>query len=234
MAGEPRLGGPLGERLAALGPLLTADGSDSLSLDEALDLLLASGWRLDAALLVAIPDAAGLRREAVPELDALRVRTAGLLAPWDGPAALSFSDGTRVGAMLDRNGLRPLAISISHSGLVIACSEAGAMPLAAAETAQRKRLGPGEILVVDVERGTIRHDREAKEDAARSAQRPAASADHRAHELRAAEAVSLPIIAPDRAIVVAGALGGRARRREAAHGHQDDGPRGPRAAVVDG
>ena len=106
-----RLGGRIGDRLAALGPLLDEGASDSLSLDEALQLLVASGWRLDAALLVAIPDAAGLRTDVVPELDALRRRAAGLLAPWDGPAALCFSDGIRVGAMLDRNGLRPLSVT---------------------------------------------------------------------------------------------------------------------------
>ena len=84
-----RLGGRIGERLAALGPLLDERASDSLSLDETLQLLVASGWRLDAALLVAIPDAAGLRTDVVPELDALRRRAAGLMAPWDGPAALA-------------------------------------------------------------------------------------------------------------------------------------------------
>ena len=112
-------------RLDALGPLLTADGSDSFSLDETLDLLLAAGWRLDAALLLAIPEAIEMRGEAIPELDAFRRRTAGMLSPWDGPAALVFSDGRRVGAMLDRNGLRPAAVTITHDGLVAVASEAG-------------------------------------------------------------------------------------------------------------
>ncbi|MEA2622799.1 MAG: hypothetical protein QOH61_1709, partial [Chloroflexota bacterium] len=157
-----RLGGALGERLAKLGPLLIEDGSDSLSLDEALDMLLAAGWRLDAALALAIPEAPQMRAEPLPEVDAFRRRTAGLLSPWDGPAALCFSDGYGCGVMLDRNGLRPAAVTITHDGLVAVASEAGAIPIAAAETADRLRLGPGEMLVVDTLRNAIHRDAAAK------------------------------------------------------------------------
>jgi len=163
-----RLGGVMGAQLAALGPLLTEQGSDSLSLDETLDLLLAAGWRLDAALLLAIPEATEMRGEAIPELDAFRRRTAGMLSPWDGPAAMVFSDGRRVGAMLDRNGLRPAAVTITHDGLVAVASEAGAVPVTAADTAERLRLGPGEMLVVDPARRAIHRDVVAKKLAARS------------------------------------------------------------------
>ncbi len=163
-----RLGGVMGAQLAALGPLLTGQGSDSLSLDETLDLLLAAGWRLDAALLLAIPESTEMRGEAIPELDAFRRRTAGMLSPWDGPAAMVFSDGRRVGAMLDRNGLRPAAVTITHDGLVAVASEAGAVPITAAETAERLRLGPGEMLVVDPARRSIHRDVVAKLLAARS------------------------------------------------------------------
>ncbi|MDQ3937849.1 MAG: glutamate synthase large subunit [Chloroflexota bacterium] len=167
-----RLGGRLGRRLASLDSLLDENGSDSLSLDEAIDLLTAAGWRLDAALLLAIPEAADLRAETYPELEAFRRRTAGLLAPWDGPAAICFSDGRRVGTMLDRNGLRPAAVTVTHSGLVAVASEAGAVPIGAAETADRRRLGPGEMLVVDTVERTILHDTEAKVAATRSLGRP--------------------------------------------------------------
>jgi glutamate synthase domain-containing protein 2/glutamate synthase domain-containing protein 1/glutamate synthase domain-containing protein 3 len=156
------LGGVFGQQVAALGPLLSADGSDSLSLDEALDLMLASGWRLDAALTLAIPDAREMRIEPMPEVDAFRRRAAGLLSPWDGPAAMAFSDGYRVGVTLDRNGLRPAAVTITHDGLVVAASEAGAVPISAAETAERLRLGPGQMLVVDPRQGAILKDGEAK------------------------------------------------------------------------
>jgi glutamate synthase domain-containing protein 2/glutamate synthase domain-containing protein 1/glutamate synthase domain-containing protein 3 len=156
------LGGAFGRRLVGLGPLVTPEGSDSLALDEALDLLVAAGRRLDTALLLAIPDAPAMRSGTAPEVDVFRRRCAGLLSPWDGPAALAFSDGRRVGAMLDRNGLRPAAVTVTHGGLVAVASEAGAVPIAAAETAERYRLGPGEMLVVDPGRGEIRRDREAK------------------------------------------------------------------------
>jgi len=174
------LGGRLGHRLAALGDLLTPDGSDSLSLDEAVDLLLAAGWRLDAALMLAIPEALALRAERLPELDAFQRATSGLMAPWDGPAALVFSDGQRVGAMLDRNGLRPAAVTVTHDGLVAVASEAGAVPIAAAETAERRRLGPGEMLVVEPRRGTVRFDAEAKLDAIRAGRPTAGRSDNRA------------------------------------------------------
>lgn len=191
-----RLGGRIGDRLAALGSLLLEDVSDSHSLDEVLDLLVASGWRLDAALLVAIPDAAGLRTDIVPELDALRRRAAGLIAPWDGPAALCFSDGTRVGAMLDRNGLRPLAVTVTGSGIVAAASEAGAVPLEPADIVEQRRLGPGEMFIVDVERRAIRPDREARQDAARSMVR--AESRHQVPSPADVQPgpVSLPIVPP--------------------------------------
>ncbi len=163
-----RLGGVMGAPLTALGPLLTEGGSDSLSLDETLDLLLAAGWRLDTALLLAIPEATEMRGEAIPELDAFRRRTAGMLSPWDGPAAMVFSDGRRVGALLDRNGLRPAAVTVTHDGLVAVASEAGAVPITAAETGERLRLGPGEMLVVDPARRSIHRDVMAKKLAARS------------------------------------------------------------------
>ncbi|MBX3030865.1 MAG: glutamate synthase large subunit [Chloroflexi bacterium] len=191
-----KLGGRIGDRLAALGPILDPGASDSLSLDEVLDLLVASGWRLDAALLIAIPDAQGLRTDMVPELDALRRRAAGLMAPWDGPAALCFSDGVRVGALLDRNGLRPLSVTVTASGIVAAASEAGAVPLDAADIIEQRRLGPGEMLIVDVERHAIRHDHEAREDAARSMVR----AESRRQVVPPPDAhvdpVDLPVVAP--------------------------------------
>ncbi len=192
-----RLGGRLGDRLAAIGPLLQEDVSDSHSLDEVLELLVASGWRLDAALLVAIPDAPALRSEDIPELDLLRARTAGLIAPWDGPAALCFSDGTRVGAMLDRNGLRPLVVTVTGSGVVAAASEAGAVPVEAADIVEQRRLGPGEMFVVDTGRKAIRRDREARRVAARAmVPALAAPAATTATDPARTHPVALPIVAP--------------------------------------
>ena len=154
--------GPLAAQLVAAGPLLSADGSDSQSFDELLELLVATGWDLGTALLAAMPEAQALRRAPHPHVATLRRRTAGLLAPWDGPAAIVFGDGRRVGAIADRNGLRPAAFAVTRDGLVAVASEAGAIPLAPEETVRRGRLGPGEMFLVDPARGLVLEDGEAK------------------------------------------------------------------------
>ncbi len=228
-----RLGGRIGDRLAALGSLLLEDVSDSHSLDEVLDLLVASGWRLDAALLVAIPDAAGLRTDIVPELDALRRRAAGLIAPWDGPAALCFSDGTRVGAMLDRNGLRPLAVTVTGSGIVAAASEAGAVPLEPADIVEQRRLGPARCSSSTWSAGPSAPI--ARRARTRLAPWCVPRADTRSLPRgRAAGARVLAHRATRHHDALGRPLDRGAGRRTTPAGHQDHGPRGPRAAVVHG
>ncbi len=154
--------GPRGADLVAAGPLLSADGSDSQSLDELVELLVATGWDLGTTLLTAMPEAQPLRRSPHPQVAALRRRTAGFLAPWDGPAAIVFGDGQRVGAISDRNGLRPTAFAVTRDRLVAVCSEAGAIPLPPEDTVRRGRLGPSELLLVDPARGLVLEDVEAK------------------------------------------------------------------------
>ena len=154
--------------LLAAGPLLSEDGSDSLSLDEALELLTTTGWDLTPALLTAIPEALALRRAPHPHVATLRRRTAGFLAPWDGPAAIVFADGRHVGVLVDRNGLRPAAFAVTRDRLVAVASEAGAVPFTAAETVRRGRLGPGELLLVEPGRRSILEDAEAKARALRA------------------------------------------------------------------
>ena len=109
-------GGQLGRRLATAAaagqPVLDPEGSDSASLDEALELLVIAGWSLPAALMALVPEASALRDSQVPGLEAWQRSMAARLEPWDGPAALVFSDGRQVGALLDRNGLRPAAWEI--------------------------------------------------------------------------------------------------------------------------
>jgi glutamate synthase (ferredoxin) len=155
-------GSAMARELLAAGALLSPDGSDSLSLDEALELLTTTGWDLTPALLTAIPEALALRRAPHPHVATLRRRTAGFLAPWDGPAAIVFADGRRVGALVDRNGLRPAAFAVTRDRLVAVASEAGAVPFTAAETVRRGRLGPGELLLVEPGRRAILEDAEAK------------------------------------------------------------------------
>ena len=159
-------GGQLGRRLAAATaagqPILDPDGSDSASLDEALELLVMAGWSVPAAMMALVPEAPGLRDTAVPGLEAWQRSMAARLEPWDGPAALVFSDGGQVGALLDRNGLRPAAWEIRADGLVILASEAGLLPAQPGEVVRRGRLGPGEILVVQPSAGLLLEDPAAK------------------------------------------------------------------------
>ncbi|HEX5015344.1 MAG TPA: glutamate synthase large subunit [Candidatus Limnocylindrales bacterium] len=150
------------QALVDAGPLLSPEGSDSQSLDEMVELLVATGWDLGSALLASMPEASSLRRAPHPHVATLRRGTAGLLAPWDGPAAIAFSDGRVVGAILDRNGLRPAAFAVTSDRLVALASEAGAIPLPASATVRRGRLGPGEMLLVDPHRKAIFEDAEAK------------------------------------------------------------------------
>jgi len=149
-------------RVLAAGPLLSPGGSDSRSLDEALELLVATGWSLEAALLALVPEAQALRRAPHPLVASFGRRTAGFLAPWDGPAALVFADGRRVGALLDRNGLRPAAFAITKDRLVAVASEAGAVPLDPGEIVRAGRLAPGELLLVDPAARKVYQDAEAK------------------------------------------------------------------------
>ncbi len=159
-------GGSLGTRLArAAGagqPILDPDGSDSASLDEALELLVLAGWSLSAALIALVPEAVALRDVPVAGLETWQRTMAARLEPWDGPATLVFSDGRQVGALLDRNGLRPAAWEVRRDGLVILASEAGLLPSQPGEVIRRGRLGPGEVLVVDPAAGQLLQDPAAK------------------------------------------------------------------------
>ena len=213
---------PIAAELLVAGPLVSTDGSDSLSLDEALELLTVTGWDLTPALLAAIPEALSLRRTPHPHVSTHRRRTAGMLAPWDGPAAIVFGDGVRVGAMIDRNGLRPAAFAVTRDRLVAVASEAGAVPFAAAETVRRGRLGPGELLLVEPHRRAILEDAEAKAWALRSLPIHDASTP----ELRGCAGCSRPGRGRRTADRARRAISGRPRCGARPARHQDDGARG--------
>jgi glutamate synthase (ferredoxin) len=147
--------GRLGAAAVGLGseellrPLLDPYGSDSAKLDQTLELLLRGGRELPHAVSMLVPEAWEGDRELAPELRDYFRYHACLTEPWDGPAGLILSDGRKVGAALDRNGLRPLRWQRSEDGLVACCSEAGAVALQGHGRIQRGRLGPGEMLWVD-------------------------------------------------------------------------------------
>ncbi|TMD27535.1 MAG: glutamate synthase subunit alpha [Chloroflexi bacterium] len=142
------------------------EGSDSASLDNALELLVDRGWEVSEALMSLVPDAWEGRGDiAAPVRDFYRYQSI-RFEPWDGPAALAFSDGVVVGAALDRNGLRPLRWQRTRDGVVAAASEAGVVTMAPEEVVERGRLGPGQMLLVDTRDGSLLRDSDAKERAA--------------------------------------------------------------------
>ena len=163
-ARERSLASPLwGERLPALSPVIEPTGSDSGRLDNALELLALSGRSLLHSMQMMIPPAWEQDKELSQEERAWCEYHACCMEPWDGPAALIFSDGHYVGATLDRNGLRPMRYSLTSHGLLIVASEAGVLPIDISEVVERGRLGPGEMLAVDLEHGVLLRDSTIKQ-----------------------------------------------------------------------
>jgi glutamate synthase (ferredoxin) len=167
-AREPALAGPpWGEAVDRLKPVIWPEGSDSASLDNALELLVRSGRDPVHALMMLVPEAHEGAVEMEPALRGFYEFHECLVEPWDGPAALAFSDGVFVGSALDRNGLRPCRYKITRDGLVVAGSESGLVDLNPADVVESGRLGPGELLVVDTRRKAILRNAEAKREVAR-------------------------------------------------------------------
>ncbi len=163
-ASEGSLSSPIwGERIENLLPVIQPGTvSDSTQLDNVLELLTASGRDLLQAMQMLVPPA----WEYDDTLDEAQrswcAYHAGLIEPWDGPAALVFSDGRVVGAALDRNGLRPARYTLTAQGLLVVASEAGVVTLDVHDIVEKGRLGPGEMIAVDVERNIVLHDADIK------------------------------------------------------------------------
>jgi len=151
-----------------LKPVIWEAGSDSASLDNALELLVRSGGGRDPAhaVMMLLPEAWEGRTDLDPALRSFYEFHAPLMEPWDGPAAIAFSDGVVAGSAVDRNGLRPCRYKVTKDRLVIACSEVGVADLDPADVVESGRLGPGELLVVDTRRGAVLHSAEAKREVA--------------------------------------------------------------------
>ncbi|MBV9898343.1 MAG: glutamate synthase large subunit [Chloroflexi bacterium] len=147
-------------------PVIWNEGSDSTSLDEALHLLERNGRNVLHALSLLMPTAWEGNAELSTDEQAFYRYHAPIVEPWDGPAALAFSDGRYVGAALDRNGLRPCRYKVTAEGLVVAGSEVGAIELDDYRIVEKGRLGPGQMLALDLERHTILHDDEIKRELA--------------------------------------------------------------------
>ena len=152
--------------LAKLFPICTPGASDTARFDEALELLHLGGRSLAHAVLMMIPEAWERHESMDPARRAFYQYHASLMEPWDGPASMTFTDGTIVGAVLDRNGLRPSRIWVTDDGLVVMASEAGVLDLDPATVVQRMRLQPGRMFLVDTALGRIVADEEIKAELA--------------------------------------------------------------------
>ena len=161
-AREGRLVSDLLGDTADITPICTPTASDTANFDEVLELLHLAGRSLPHAVLMMIPEAWQNNTEMDPARRAFYQYHAALIEPWDGPAALHFSDGTLVGAVLDRNGLRPGRFWVTDDGLVIAGSEAGLLDIDPARIVRKGRLQPGRMLLVDTAAGRIIEDSEIK------------------------------------------------------------------------
>ena len=149
-----------------LRPVIFAGGSDSAQLDNVLELLTRRGFSPAEALMTLVPAPWESRGDMAPGVRDFYRYQSTHFEPWDGPAALSFSDGRFAGAALDRNGLRPLRYQVTRGGLVVAASEAGVVVHDPADVIERGRLGPGQLLLVDLRDGRVLRDAEAKAEVA--------------------------------------------------------------------
>ncbi len=156
----------LGADLEKLWPLIGDGNSDSATLDNCLELLIAGGYSLSHALMLMIPEAWADNPLMEPKRRAFYEYHAALMEPWDGPAALAFTDGRQIGATLDRNGLRPARFFVTTDDRVVMASEAGVLDVPEESIVRKWRLQPGKMLLVDLERGRIVDDDELKEEIA--------------------------------------------------------------------
>ena len=150
------------EEMQILLPVVDRGQSDSACLDNVVELLLHSGRSLPHVMLMLVPEAWDGNTQMDPMKKAFYEYHATLMEPWDGPAALCFTDGNTIGATLDRNGLRPLRFAVTSDDRVVVASEAGALPVAEHLIIKKGRQQPGKIFVVDMEKGCIRSDQEVK------------------------------------------------------------------------
>ncbi len=147
-------------------PICTPGASDTARFDEALELLHLGGRSLPHAVLMMIPEAWERNESMDARRRAFYEYHASLMEPWDGPASMTFTDGTIVGAVLDRNGLRPSRIWVTEDGLVVMASEAGVLDLDPSKVVRRMRLQPGRMFLVDTTQGRIVADEEIKAELA--------------------------------------------------------------------
>src|SRR5918992_1818581 len=156
----------LGDDLKKILPVIREGGSDTATFDNVLELLVMTGRTLPHAVLMMIPEPWSNNDSMSPELKAFYEYHSSLMEPWDGPASIAFSDGTVIGAVLDRNGLRPSRYYVTSDDLVIMASEVGVLDIPPEEIVLKERLHPGRIFLVDTAKGCIVSDEEVKRELA--------------------------------------------------------------------
>ncbi|MFN9672225.1 MAG: glutamate synthase large subunit, partial [Microcystis sp.] len=157
-----------GEDIKKIQPVINIEGSDSLIFDNALELMVLSGRSLPHAVMMMIPEPWAAHESMSDEKKAFYEYHSCLMEPWDGPASIAFTDGTMMGAVLDRNGLRPSRYYVTKDDLVIMASEAGVLPIEPERVAFKGRLQPGRMFLVDMKEGRIVADEEIKEGIAKA------------------------------------------------------------------
>ena len=155
-----------GDNLKKLFPIIQPGGSDSAAFDNALELLVQSGRSLPHAVAMLIPEAWDGNPHMEESKKAFYEYHCSLMEPWDGPAAITFTDGRVIGATLDRNGLRPARYVVTHDGLAVLASETGVLPIRPEDVKMKGRLQPGKMFLIDLEQGRIVSDREIKDQLA--------------------------------------------------------------------
>ena len=153
----------LEEDLRKVFPVVTEGASDSASFDEVVEFLHMTGRPLPLAILMMIPEAWSGHSSMSKERKAFYEYHSCLMEPWDGPASMSFTDGKVIGAILDRNGLRPSRYYVTKDDMVIMASEVGVLEIPAENIKFKERLRPGRIFLVDTDQGRIIDDEELKE-----------------------------------------------------------------------
>ena len=151
-----------------LRPIVQDGMSDSASLDNVFEFLMLSGLSLPQAMAILVPESFNDKNPISEDLKAFYEYHSILMEPWDGPAALLFSDGRYAGGMLDRNGLRPSRYTITKSGMMVVASEVGVMDFEPGDVVSKGRLQPGKILLIDTQEGKIYYDGEIKEKLAKA------------------------------------------------------------------
>src|SRR5438034_1708236 len=158
----------LGDDLKKILPVIREGGSDTATFDNVLEFLVMTGRSLPHAILMMIPEPWAGHESMSPELQAFYEYHSSLIEPWDGPASIAFTDGSLVGAVLDRNGLRPSRYYVTKDDLVIMASEVGVLDVPPENILLKERLHPGRIFLVDTVQGRIVSDDEIKRDLARA------------------------------------------------------------------